>query len=211
MKITFEELEALTLDDVSSTLDASSAAAKDEVNSILSPPVVPPSPTYAPGNTIYMSVVQNGIDVHSSPDLQSDVLYHVEKSNIISCSLKRKILGIPWYETLPPCQGWVCGELPTDKAHVLLHDQGETEILFFPTLVTTDENNAKKRFDLEKLERRTISAQIVRLLIQCYGLHDARKVAGDTLSIVEKMGVRGGEDRRTAGAKRQRHICHLHN
>ena len=134
-----------------------------------------------------MSVIQNSISIHTSPSLTSPVLYVVDKSNVIKCTLKRKILGIPWYQTSPPSQGWVCGELPTDKAHVILHDLGETQVLLFPTLMLTDEHNAQKRYELEGMERRTLAAQIVRLLIQCYGLHDARKVAGDTGGIVENM------------------------
>ena len=46
---------------------------------------------------------------------------------------------------------------------------------------------ARYRFELESLERRTLSAQVVRLLIQCYGLHDARKVAKDTKQVVNSM------------------------
>lgn len=49
-------------------------------------------------------------------------------------------------------------------------------VLQYPTMMKVDKLYADKRFELEKLERRTLAAQIVRLLISCYGLHDARKV-----------------------------------
>ncbi|GMI06168.1 hypothetical protein TrVE_jg10079 [Triparma verrucosa] len=140
---------------------------------------------------IYMHVMkdaeQDGINIHSYTDLESRVLYFVEKGSVLTCSMKRRVLGVPWYKVCAPMEGWACGELPTDRAHVLLADQEETMILQYPTLMKVDKLYAEKRFELEKLERRTLAAQIVRLLIQCYGLHDARKVAKDTKQIVNSM------------------------
>ena len=194
-KVLFDDLRNANMDDLSRELDESRKAAAEEVESLLAlkPPELEAAAVDVDGSTqppgiIYMQVIQSsGIDVHAEPDLESKVLYHVEKSNVISCSLKQKILGVPWYSTIEPSKGWVCGESPMEKAHVLLHDQNETQVLFFPTLMLTNENFASKRFELEKLERRTISAQIVRLLIQCYGLHDARKVSDDTLNVVQSL------------------------
>jgi hypothetical protein len=83
--------------------------------------------------------------------------------------------------------GWISGELPTTKAHSILHDQGETTTMQFPTVMLIDEYQGNKIMELEEMERKTLAAQIVRMLIQCYGLHQARKVAGDTLNIVTNM------------------------
>lgn len=107
-------------------------------------------------------IPQDGINIHSYTDLESRVLYFVEKGSVLTCSMKRRVLGVPWYKVCAPMEGWACGELPTDRAHVLLADQEETMILQYPTLMKVDKLYAEKRFELEKLERRTLAAQIVR-------------------------------------------------
>ena len=133
--------------------------------------------------------MMGGIDVVSEPATANSnphILYHVHKGNVITACLKRKILGITYYAVgdavgVGDGEGWICGEVSAQKQSVLI--SSEVESLLVPTVLLTDFLNATKRFDLERLERRTLSAQIVRLLIQCYGLCDARRVASSALSL----------------------------
>ena len=113
---------------------------------------------------LYMHVMrdanQAGINIYVDTNLESRILYFVEKGCVLTCSEKRQVLGVPWYKTVSPVAGWACGELPTDRAHIILADQEETMVLQYPTLMRVDELYAGKRFELENLERRTLSAQV---------------------------------------------------
>ena len=66
-----------------------------------------------------------GINIHSTTSLSSRVLYFVVKGGVLSCSQKKRVLGTPWYKVKAPVEGWACGELKTDRVHVLLADQEE--------------------------------------------------------------------------------------
>ena len=112
---------------------------------------LPPNPGTEPaqGAGIFMHVMkdsnQSGVNIHMDTDLNSSVLYFVEKGCVLKCTEKKQVLGVPWYRTSSPVPGWACGELPTDRAHIILADQGQTMVLQYPTLLKVDELYAQKR------------------------------------------------------------------
>ena len=136
---------------------------------------------------IYLHVmnINDGVDVVSRPDdPEARILYRVTKGNVITADYKKKIFGITYYK-VSNNEGWLQGEEKQKKDKVLIKE--ESEDMMVPLVLLTDNFNATKRFDFERLERRTLSAQIVRLLIQCYGLGDARRVATETLQLAQNL------------------------